>query len=355
MQWHLLEHPSAGAITATSAPSGVAVPVFAGADRKLVKVAEKNRELANIEAVADGSHGTVFINLTSGFAGVRQTVWHHTIGGYQVLHKWLDDRRKAQRSLSDDDIAHWRRVYAALQATQALMAQVDAAIEQHGGWPGAEGDPAVSAFSQNHPPPAPAALVVQQAMVKSTGGTRATVAAPGLFDEQAAEEADSKPQLPAPASTRLPPAFDDNGAMRAIRAVLSEHCALSRDELLRQAAYALGHQRLGKNTREELDGAVRRAVRRGVAENDGEQLRLLARSLEDYERPFLKEQFLASLSATSRGWTEREDALHAFKAWMGYGKLGPVIGDTVRSLVNGLLREGRLEAEGSMIRRVIGA
>ena len=57
----------------------------------------------------------------------------------------------------------------------------------------------------------------------------------------------------------------------------------------------------------------------------------------------------------SRGWLEREDALHAFKAWMGYGKLGSVIEDTVRSLVNGLSRQGRLEAEGSMIRRVGGA
>jgi len=54
-------------------------------------------------------------------------------GGYQVLHKWLDDRRKAKRSLSADDIAHWLRVYAALEATQGLMLQVDTAIEVHGG------------------------------------------------------------------------------------------------------------------------------------------------------------------------------------------------------------------------------
>ena len=40
---------------------------------------------------------------------------------------------------------------------------------------------------------------------------------------------------------------------------------------------------------------------------------------------------------------------------MGYGKLGPVIEDTVRSLVNGLLRQGRPEAEGSILRRVAAA
>jgi len=105
--------------------------------------------------------GRVFINATSGFANVHMSVWQHTIGGYQVLHKWLDDRRKAGRSLSTDDITHWLRVYAALQATQALMRQVDTVIEAHGGWPGA--DPSVpTAFSQNHPPPDAATLAAEQ-------------------------------------------------------------------------------------------------------------------------------------------------------------------------------------------------
>ena len=161
VQWHLLEHATAKAITATSAPSGVTVPAFTGTDRKLLKVAEKSRELADIAVTADGSLGTVFINPTSGFTGVQQAVWQHTIGGYQVLHKWLDDRRKAGRSLSDEDIAHWRRVYAALQATQNLMRQVDEAIAAHGGWPG--GDGSAGAFSLDHPPPDPVALAADAA------------------------------------------------------------------------------------------------------------------------------------------------------------------------------------------------
>ncbi len=84
-----------------------------------------------------GDVGKVFVNATSGFANVKLSTWQHTIGGYQVLHKWLDDRRKAGRSLSTDDITHWLRVYAALEATQGLMLQVDEAIEDNGGWPGA--------------------------------------------------------------------------------------------------------------------------------------------------------------------------------------------------------------------------
>ena len=127
---------------------------FFGTDFSLQKVAEKGKALAELS----GDVGKVFINASSGFANVRQGVWQHTIGGYQVLHKWLDDRRKAGRSLSQDDITHWLRIYASLQATQALMLQVDAAIEANGGWPGA--------FSQNHPPPDAATLAAEQMVQK---------------------------------------------------------------------------------------------------------------------------------------------------------------------------------------------
>jgi hypothetical protein len=124
-----------------------------GTDFSAVKVAEKSRELAHVQGT-DDKVGKVFINATSGFANVHQSIWQHTIGAYQVLHKWLYDRHKAGRSLSQDDITHWLRVYAALQATQKLMLKVDEVIEANGGWPGA--------FSQNHPPPDAVTLAAEQ-------------------------------------------------------------------------------------------------------------------------------------------------------------------------------------------------
>ena len=150
--WHLLEHPDATNIVAGSARP-ISATAWFGTDFALNKVAEKSRALADVSGT-DDKVGKVFINATSGFANVHQSIWQHTIGGYQVLHKWLDDRRKAGRSLSQDDITHWLRVYAALQATQKLMWQVDTAIEANGGWPGA--------FSQNHPPPDAATLAAEQ-------------------------------------------------------------------------------------------------------------------------------------------------------------------------------------------------
>ena len=43
---------------------------------------------------------------TIGFNGVPEQVWDFNIGGYQVCHKWLKDRRG--RTLSDEDIAHYQ-------------------------------------------------------------------------------------------------------------------------------------------------------------------------------------------------------------------------------------------------------
>ncbi len=186
VQWHLLEHPDAIKLVATNA-SGTGVTAWFGTDYSLTKVAEKSRALADLS----GDVGKVFVNATSGFAHVSLAVWQHTIGGYQVLHKWLDDRRKAGRSLSTDDILHWQRVYAALQATQTLMPKIDACIDAHGGWP--------NAFSQNHPPPDATTQAVEQktqqaqrkAHQKANANTTKTIAANavpmrprGLFDPE---------------------------------------------------------------------------------------------------------------------------------------------------------------------------
>ena len=70
--------------------------------------------------------------------------WAFHVGGYQVCEKWLKDRAgkggqnpRPGRVLTDEDILHYRRVVTALTETRTIMAQIDEAIEKHGGWPGA--------------------------------------------------------------------------------------------------------------------------------------------------------------------------------------------------------------------------
>jgi hypothetical protein len=77
--------------------------------------------------------GRVCINGIQYFQGVPREVWEFHIGGYQVLEKWLKDRKG--RELTWDDIQHYQKVVVALKETIRLMAEIDAVIEAHGGWP----------------------------------------------------------------------------------------------------------------------------------------------------------------------------------------------------------------------------
>jgi predicted helicase len=81
------------------------------------------------------SKNTVWIDKaqTTGFKGVREEVWNFHIGGYQVCEKWLKDRK--DRTLSKDDITHYQKIVVALDQTIRLMAEIDAVLEKHGGWP----------------------------------------------------------------------------------------------------------------------------------------------------------------------------------------------------------------------------
>ena len=72
----------------------------------------------------------VYINSTQYFEGVEPNVWTFQIGGYQVLDKWLKDRRG--RRLSWDDVQHYQRVVVALRETIHLMDEIDALIPA---WP----------------------------------------------------------------------------------------------------------------------------------------------------------------------------------------------------------------------------
>ena len=65
------------------------------------------------------------------FEGISPEVWEFRVGGYQPMEKWLKDRR--DRTLTFDDLNHYRRMGFALAETGRLMKEIDAAIEGAGG------------------------------------------------------------------------------------------------------------------------------------------------------------------------------------------------------------------------------
>ena len=136
--------------------------------------------------------------------------------------------------------------------------------------------------------------------------------------------------------------------MCEIRRLFSAGGPRDRETALRQLAEALGYERLGPHIREILSSDLLTAFRRGILENDGGQLRLLARSIEEYTRDSLKEDFL---TATGRAWRDRDEVIRSFARALGFARTGPSIDQTGRSLINGLIRDGRIEADGNLIRR----
>jgi hypothetical protein len=59
-------------------------------------------------------------------------VWAYRVGGYQVCHKWLDDRKGA--TLSYDERLTYQRMVTALSGTLALQAQIDAVARAAWRW-----------------------------------------------------------------------------------------------------------------------------------------------------------------------------------------------------------------------------
>ncbi len=88
-----------------------------------------NKEVAIGTAKKAYANNKVTINKKGDrFTGVPEEVWNFHVGGYQVCHKWLKDRKN--RTLSQQDIQHYQRIVVALQETIKLMNKIDQAIPE---------------------------------------------------------------------------------------------------------------------------------------------------------------------------------------------------------------------------------
>ena len=108
--WHLLQHPELEGV------GGLITRFPVHGDNRVEKGHPK----------FDEARRRVRINREQYFEGVARELWEHRVGGYQVLQKWLADRRG--RTLSVDETQQYQRIVRALQETRALMAEIDAAI-----------------------------------------------------------------------------------------------------------------------------------------------------------------------------------------------------------------------------------
>jgi len=151
-------------------------------------------------------------------------------------------------------------------------------------------------------------------------------------------------------SPETPEELHRNELIVGIRHLFNGGGVRSRDEAIAELAKQSGSDISDSKIKEELDNVLRTAVRRGILAHKGTGLAVSGRNIADYDRDFLKDQFLASMQG--RSWTEREDSIRMFARWLGFGRTGSYIDETARSIINGLIREDRLESQGSQIRRL---
>jgi len=73
----------------------------------------------------DNEQGHVYINADQYFEGVTKEIWEYQIGGYQVCHKWLKDRKDRIKPLSNEEIKHYSKIVTALQKTMEIQKSID--------------------------------------------------------------------------------------------------------------------------------------------------------------------------------------------------------------------------------------
>jgi len=103
VELHLLNHPSLG-------ETGVGF-TESGSD-----IVEK--------VYYDENSKRVWINKSQYFDGISKDVWEYRIGAYQVLAKYLKDRKKEKRRLSLEEIEHYMRVAKAIERTREVEVEV---------------------------------------------------------------------------------------------------------------------------------------------------------------------------------------------------------------------------------------
>jgi predicted helicase len=74
----------------------------------------------------DADRGRVNINPTQYFDGITPDLWSYQVGGYQVLSKWLKDRKG--RFLTSADTIHYSRIVTAIARTIAVQSEIDSGV-----------------------------------------------------------------------------------------------------------------------------------------------------------------------------------------------------------------------------------
>jgi predicted helicase len=121
---HLLKKLPNISLTKNETLTTVNLPLFSGDQQGKIHYQGDGKNEIN-QITYNGKEQKIIINKDCYFTGISEKVWEFKIGGYQVLDKWLKDRKKANLNLSSDDITHYQKIIVALQETMRIMEEID--------------------------------------------------------------------------------------------------------------------------------------------------------------------------------------------------------------------------------------
>lgn len=143
--------------------------------------------------------------------------------------------------------------------------------------------------------------------------------------------------------------LDTAEVMAAFRQAARGRGWIEREEMLREVAGLLGYQRLGPRIRETLKGHLRAAIRRGILEPNGDFVRALTATMDDYTLEALRD----TLTSVMRKGTiyDREDIIRAIAHHLGFTRITDAVRHPLKFALNSAIRQGMLGYEGNAIWR----
>jgi hypothetical protein len=143
--------------------------------------------------------------------------------------------------------------------------------------------------------------------------------------------------------------LDTTEVMAAFRQAARGRGWIDREDMLREVAGLLGYQRLGPRIRETLKGHLRAVIRRGILEPDGDFVRALTLTMDDYTLEALRDTLI---SVMRKGTTyERDDVVRAAAHYLGFTRITDAVRRPLKSALNSAIRQELLRYEGTVVWR----
>ncbi len=126
---HLMRNIPPTPMTKSETSTTANLPLFNGEERGAIHYqGDGKNQITQIKY--NPNKRQIAINQDCYFSGISPTVWEFKIGGYQVLDKWLKDRKSANGYLSDVEITHYQQIIIILTETIKIMIEIDGIIPQ---------------------------------------------------------------------------------------------------------------------------------------------------------------------------------------------------------------------------------